>query len=70
MKTMFAKNADAVVGISENDQVFAQQARAHRLAVALGHLFRHANRQPVPARKLAHGGSAFDPAEKLVLLLG
>ena len=67
---MLAEDAEAAVAVAKHHQVLAQQAGAHRLAVALGDLLRQADRQPVPARELTHRRAAFDPAKKLVLLLG
>ena len=70
VQAMLAENAELAVAVAKHHQVLAQQPRAHGLAVALGHLLRHAYRQPVPARELAHGSAAFHPAKKLVLFLG
>ena len=67
---MLPQHAQAVVAVAKHDEVLTQQAGAHRLAVTLGNLLRQADGQPVPARELAHRRATFDPAKKLVLLLG
>src|SRR5258708_3537129 len=46
----------------------AQEPGAHRRAVWLRHLLRHAGRQPVTAHNLPHGSIAFHEAEEIIFL--
>jgi hypothetical protein len=70
VQAVFAQNAELIVGIPKNDQIFPEEPGAHRRAVGQGNLLAHAHRQPVAPRHLAHHRLAFDPAEDLVLRLG
>ena len=44
MRTVLADDAEPPVGIAKHDEVFAEQPRAQRRTVRLGHFLRHANR--------------------------
>src|SRR5581483_2832101 len=67
MQAILAQHAEAPVAVTEGHQVFAEQARAHRRAVARRDLLRHAHRQPVPAHDAAHRRARFDTAKEFVL---
>ena len=67
VRAVLVEHADAALRVAEHHQVLAEQARAHRRAVALGDLLRQADRQPVPAHELPHRRLALDPAEQLVV---
>src|SRR5690606_37594744 len=66
--TLLLEHAHLSVAVAKDDQVLAEQARAHRGAVALGHFLGHAYRKPVATHELPHGRFAFHPAQQFVLL--
>jgi hypothetical protein len=70
VQAVLTEHAEAPFAVAEDHQVFAEQARAHRRAVALGDFSRGAHGQPMAAHQLAHRGGAFHAAQQLVLLLG
>jgi hypothetical protein len=69
VRAMLAERAEAAGAVAKDDELLAEKAKAHGRAVALGHLFRHAGREPVPAHDLAHRPIALDAAQEIVLLV-
>ncbi len=66
----FGEHAEPSLGIAEDDEVFAQHARADGRTIGRGDLFRQAGRQPMAAHDLAHRRSAFDAGEQIVVFPG
>jgi len=62
MRAIFVEHAELAFAVTEDDQVFAQEPRAHRLAVRLRDFFREARGNPVATHELPHRRVAFDAA--------
>ena len=67
MRTVFADHPQPTVAVAERDQVFAEQADAHRIAIAFRDFLGQARRQPVAAHDLSHRGIAFHPAQQVIV---
>jgi hypothetical protein len=70
VQAVFAEDAEPARRVAEHHQVFAEEPRAHRRAIAFGDLLRQAHRQPVLPHELAHRRIALDPAQQFVVLFG
>jgi hypothetical protein len=62
MRAMLVQDAHAPFGIAKGHQVFAQEAHAHRRAIALGDFLGQACGDPVTAHQLTHGRVTLDAA--------
>src|SRR4029453_12821764 len=67
VQTALAENAQASLGVAEDDEVFAQHARPDGCAAGLGHFLGQAGRQPMAPHDLAHRPVAFDAGEEIVV---
>jgi hypothetical protein len=67
---MFVEHADPAVAVTKRHQLLAEEANAHRRAIALGNLFDKAGRHPMPAHQLAYRGVAGHAAQELVFFPG
>ena len=69
VRAVLANHADAAFAVAEHDKVFAEDARLDRCAVRFADLFNQADRGPVLAHQLAHGGFAFYAAQQFVFFM-
>src|SRR5258708_23021376 len=67
MRAVRGNQADAAVGVSEGDQVFAEQAHAHWVAIRLGQLGGQQSRHPVAAHDVAHRRARADSSDQVVV---
>ena len=70
MQAVLAENAQAPLGVAEDDEVFAQHPGAHRRAIGFRDLLGKTGRQPMAAHDLAHRPVAFDAGQEIVVFLG
>jgi hypothetical protein len=70
MRAEFIHHADTALRIAEGNEIFAQNAHAHGIAIGFGHFFRETGGQPIAAHHLAHGRIALDTAEQVVFMVG
>ena len=59
--------ADVAVAVTECDQVFAQQAHAQRLAIALRHFAGHAGGNPISAKQSTAGRAGADACDSFIV---
>ena len=69
MRAEFVHHTDTPLRVTKGDEVFAENAHPHRVAVRLGHLFGETGGKPELAHELAHGGLALHAAQKIVFLI-
>jgi hypothetical protein len=60
--------SEPAVGITEHDQILAEQPRADWGSIRLHGLLGQTYRDPVPAHELTHRRIAFDAAQQIVFL--
>jgi hypothetical protein len=65
---VFGQDAYFPVGVTKDDQLFAQNFGSYRLAVGFGYLFNQTDRCPMAPHELSHGGVSGNTAQKLILL--
>src|SRR5205823_4071874 len=67
MGTERSEQADSSARVSEGNEVFAEQANAHRRGVRPRELLREQRRQPEPSEELAHRFPGANASEQLIL---
>ncbi len=67
VRTVLANHPQPTVAVAERDQVLAEQAHTHRVAVAFNHLLRKARGQPVAPYDLSHRRLALHATEQIVV---
>src|SRR5579862_3025461 len=67
MGTALVDEADAAIGVTECDEVLAEELHAHRCAVGLGDLAREQRRDPIAPHQRAHRRARPGPRQALIL---